>query len=74
LSRRVSFLKSFRVNTHPNGLHQQYNAIETGMYFTANNRKRLSFKFQQALDENVLTDAFIAVFFFFSLRNSVYDD
>jgi hypothetical protein len=40
--------------------------IETGMYFTANNKKRLSFqeKFQQALDENVLTRCFYYVFFF----------
>jgi hypothetical protein len=41
--------------------------IETGMYFTANNRKRLSFqeKFQQALDENVLRDAFTVFYFSF---------
>jgi hypothetical protein len=39
--------------------------IETGMYFTANNRKRLSFQeFQQALDENVLRMLLLQCFYF----------
>jgi hypothetical protein len=41
--------------------------IETGMYFTANNKKRLSFqeKFQQALDEKCFDEMLLLCVLFF---------